>query len=220
MSVFAKAAAKVAAVPSKSTKKKTIWELSPDNPLNAAVKSFIEYDREIKTAEAKKEPLKRKLREFGTEHYIQDYVNAEFPPESPMVIQSVDGETLTFVVQDRTSEYKVTEETKEAVAAILGEDGAKKVIYEETIFKFNRDLMAIPGVSDIVGAALETAMKSLVKKNLVTEEQSEQLIVAESKTSFKPGLLKNLTGICGADTVKVSNFLEAMGSSCTRYCRV
>jgi hypothetical protein len=59
----------------------------------------------------------------------------------------------------------------------------------------------------------------LVKDEKLTPEQADELITAKQKTSFKPGTLDRAATIVGRDTTKLAAFLDAMGSSCTRYIK-
>jgi len=54
--------------------------------------------------------------------------------------------------------------------ALLGEDGAKAILFENSVFKFNDILLARDGVMKGVGAALDAAFKILVKEDVMTKE--------------------------------------------------
>jgi hypothetical protein len=60
----------------------------------------------------------------------------------------------------------------------------------------------------------------LVKAGTLSSDEADELIVADVKTAFRPGTLERLADICGRDTVKMSAFLDAAGSSFTRYVKV
>jgi len=45
------------------------------------------------------------------------------------------------------------------------------------------------------------------------------LLDVSSKTTFKPGVLDQLTSICGKNTSRLKSFLDIAGSSFTRYIK-
>ncbi len=213
----AKAAAAVAAP--KSAKKSTVWLVPADSKEGVAVKELTKLTREAKTIEAKMGVFKGTLKTYGEDKYVGDYVRDGVSPETPTVIQTPDGDKVTFVIQDRGGQYGVKEDQKEALADLLGADVAKDMLYEETSFGFNRDVLAMPGVMEIVEKALESATKKLVNEGVLTEEQVEGLLDVSVKTAFKPGTLDRLVMLAGKDTNKVSQLLGIMGSSATRYVK-
>ncbi len=221
--LFAKAKAGAAVAAPKATKKATVW-LVGDKPetakLGVAVKELVQLAQQAKAVEAKTGVFKAALKDHGEHEYVDDYVRVGVEPETPMVIQNTDGDKVTFVVQDRSSQYGVKPDQKAALAELLGEDRAAEMLYEETTFGFNRDVMALPGVQEIVEKALESAVRKLVSEKVLTEEQVELLLDVKTKEALKPGTLGRLVLLCGRDTVKVGQLLEILGSSATRYIKV
>lgn len=218
--LFGKAKAAAASKPTASTKKKeTVWLVPAGSREATAVKELVDLTKQAKAIEAKTGVFKGVLKEYGETNYVADYAKVGVAPETPMTIQNPDGEKVTFVVQDRSSQYGVKDDQKAALVELLGEDGTNELLYEETTFGFNRDLLALPGVMEIVEKALESATKKLVDGGVLTEEQVGDLLDVKVKTAFKPGTLDRLTMICGKDTTKLSQFLEIMGSSATRYVK-
>jgi hypothetical protein len=222
--LFAKAAAKTTAVP-KKTKKETIWAVGDptSDPVAKSLHELVELNRQAKAVEAKMGVHKGVVKEFADENYVKDYASLGVPPETPMMIVNADGEKATFVVQDRSSQYGVKDDQREALVTLMGEDAANDLLYTEISFGFNRDVLAVPGVQEAIEAALEKTIKKLTDaaggKPVLTPEQAELLLDVKSKTAFKPGTLDRLTLLCGRDTTKMSQFLDIMGSSAVRYVK-
>lgn len=218
--LFNKAKAAAGAKAPAKSKKETVWLVPAGTREATAVKELVSLTQQAKAIEAKTGVYKGYLKEYGEGNYVQDYARIGVAPETPMTIQNPDGEKVTFVVQDRSSQYGVKEDQRQALVDLLGEDGTNELLYEETTFGFDRDTLAIPGVMEIVEKALESATKKLVDNGVLTEEQVGGLLDVKVKTAFKPGTLDRLTLICGKDTTKIAQFLEIMGSSATRYIKV
>jgi len=217
MGLFSKAAAKVVEKPKAS--KGTVWLVGED--VAPAVKEFVKLKGEVKVLEARTNVHKEVLKTEGTSRFCAAYAAVGLRPETPMVLQTVGGEKVTYVVQDKSSQHAVSAEQQGQLAAVLGEDAANDILYTDVQFSFNRTVMSLPGVMEAVEAALEKAIKNMVSpkegKPVLTEEQAEMLLDVDSRTAFKPGTLDRLGEICGRDVVRIEQVLEAAGSSFTRY---
>jgi len=187
-----------------------------------SVKELVRLSAEAKAVEAKMGIHKTVVKKFAEERYISSYAEAGVGPETPMYVQNADGEKVTYVVQDRSGQYGVKDEQKEALAQLLGPDAVDGLLFDEVSFGFNREIMSIPGVQDVIEKALEGAIKKLTAgpKAILTETQAETLLDVDQKTAFKPGTLDRLAVIVGQDTGRIKQFLEIMGSSATRYVKV
>ena len=223
MGLFAKAkASKKSEEPKKA---KGIAWLAGDPQGDAvakSVKELVRLEADAKAIEAKMGVHKTVVKKFAETQYVSVYAETGSAPETPMVVQNSDGEKVTYVVQDRSSQYAVKTEQQEALAQLLGPDAVEDLLYDEVSFGFNREIMAVPGVQEAVEKALESAIKKLTSgaKPVLTETQAEALIEANQKTAFKPGTLGRLAMIVGRDTGRIKQFLEIMGSSATRYIKV
>ena len=227
MGLFAKAAAKVQSEVGGGKKKKasTTWLVgtkkddAQQQRLHDAVHQLVTLAGEAKTIEAKMKVHKSTVFEYANDRFFQTYAAGECFPETPMQVQNGDGEKVTFVVQDRAGQYAVKDEQIEQLIAILGEDAAKALVFEETKIGFNRDVLALPGVTEAVEKALERAISKLVAEETITAEQAEALIQADLKRSFRGDIPQRLVQICGTDTTKMAAVVDALGSSCVRYIK-
>jgi hypothetical protein len=223
--LFAKAAGKKADAPKTAAKKSTVWQVGDpaNDPVARSVHELNLLNREAKAIEAKQGVHKNVVKDFANDKYVRDYAVLGVSPETPMVVQNADGEKATFVVQDRSSQYQVKDDQVEALNSLLGEDRTQELLYTETSFGFNRDILAVPGVQEAIEAALEKAIGKLTDDSkgrpVLTAEQAELLLDVKQKTAFKPGTLDRLTVVCGKDTTKIEQFLDIMGSSATRYVK-
>jgi hypothetical protein len=222
MGLFAKAAEKSAAsTKSSKPKKNTTWVVGdPEGDAVAkAVHELVELTAQEKALAAKKKLQATIVLKVAKTNHVRDFCDLGVPPDTPMLVQNSDGEKVTFIVQDRGGQYNVKPEQIEAMQQLLGEDAANDLLYTETTLGFDRTILGIPGVGEAIEKALERVVTKLVKDEKLTPEQADELITAKQKTSFKPGTLDRAATIVGRDTTKLAAFLDAMGSSCTRYIK-
>ena len=221
MGLFAKAAAKTkeATGNGSKTKKNTTWTVGDPagDQVGKAVHELVVLSAQEKAIKAKKALFETTVKNYAERRFVEDYADLGVFPETPLLVVNTEGEKVTFVVQDRSAQYKVKPEQKEALVQLMGEDAAQDLLYEEVGLKFNRLTMAKPGVAEAIEKALEQAITKLMKAGKLSEE--DELVEADVKESFKPGTLDRLGILCGSDTTKMKAFLEAMGSSAVRYIK-
>ena len=222
MSLFAKATKKSAA---KSTdarpKKNTTWVVGdPEGDAVAkAVHELVKLNADAKAIEAKKKMAATVVMNVAKKNHVRDFAELGVPPDTPMCVQNSDGEKVTFIVADRSGQYKASPDQVGVLEQLLGADVANGLTFTETKLGFDRDILSKPGVTTAIEKALESAIKKLVKTEKLTEDQAGELITATQKTAFRPGTLERAAMICGQDQVKLSGMLDAMGSSCVRYIK-
>lgn len=221
MGLFAAAKSKVVEAVGAKAKRATTWVVGDPqgDQVGRAIHELMELNAQEKAIAAKKKLHATVVAKYASTSFVQDFCALGVMPETPMVVVNADGEKVTYVVQDRGGQYNVRPEQQDALKQLLGEDLANSMLYTETSFGFDRTVFALPGVAEAIEKALEGAVKKLVKDEVLTGEQADSLISAESKTSFKPGTLDRAAEFCGRDTTKLGQFLDAMGSSCTRYIK-
>lgn len=230
----AKAASNAKSAPKK---KQTSWSVSPKGADEAKaiardVAEMCDLQRDVKSLTAKQDVLKARLKGFGNKHFIQDFCATGVPPETPMTIVNEEtGQSVTFVVQERTGSG-LSDEQVEQLEAILGKDAATRVIYDETKFSLDPVTLSQPvangevgeegsvlSIAEVLNQALSDAVEGLQKKGYLSDVHVENLLQVEQKRALRPGTIDQAAVICGQDTTKVEQFLDALGSSCTRYVK-
>ena len=221
MSMFAKAAAKSAETTSSKPKKCTTWVVGDPagDQVGKAIHELCELSAQEKAIAAKKKLFATVVSKHAKENYVRDFCELGVSPDTPMTVQNADGEKVTYVVQDRGGQYNVKEEQIDGMKQLLGADLAESLLYTETTFGFDRTVFAVEGVAEAVEKALTACVGMLVDSGTISSEQADSLITAKSKTSFKPGTLDRAAEFCGRDTTRLAQFLDLMGSSCTRYIK-
>jgi hypothetical protein len=229
--LFTKATEKAAEKkPAAKRAKGTAWEVGQTTEGMAvctAVEELVKLDAKKKELDAQMKVRKGVVHRFAAAQHIADFAENGLPPDTPMKVMTAKGETVTFVVQDRSGQYKVSAEQEGALADLLGEDAAQSLLYTETSIGFERSILAKEGVGEAVEAALESAIAGLVEAGTLSEDQAGELIQASQKTSFKPGTMDRMAEICGQGATtseekenRMTQFADIAGSSCTRYVKV
>lgn len=220
MGMFSKATEKAkVATTGTTTKKNTTWTAGdPDaDAVGKAVHELVAIATQVKALEGKMALHETIVKDYALRRYVDHIAEVGVLPETPTYVGNALGEKITYITQDRSSQYKVKPEQKEALEQLMGADAAEALTYTEVTFKFNRDVMAKPGVAEAIEKAMESVDKKLRANGLLASD--DVLVEADVKEAFKPGTLERIGIICGADTTKIRSFLEAMGSSFVRYLK-
>lgn len=235
--LLGKAKAGAAAKPV-AKRKQTAWEVGAKDAeegvrMANAVKEICDLQVVIKANSAKQDVLKSQVKSFAQRNYVRDMCATGVPPETPMlVVNRETGQSVTFVVQERTGSG-LNDEQVEMLEDLLGKDAAAKIVYDETTFKFNPLVLAQPvangerdeetsevkTISDVLNEVLTEVVESLAAKGVMSEAQVESLLQVDVKRAIRPGTVDQAAIICGQDTTKVEKFLDALGSSAVRYVK-
>lgn len=227
--VFAKAKDKAASLPKKGKGKETIWTVNPseiqqtDDPtieqLAEAVTQVINLTEERKKIEAKEKVYKNLLRDYAEGQYVDHLAAHGAEPPTPLKVANAEGETVTYVVTDRSHLSKVEDNQVTLLSKLLGEDAAADIIYNAESFAFNPAILALPGVSEAIEAGLNEILGKLVEDETLTMAQAGDLLTHEEVRRFKPGTVKAAVGTCGKDRAKLAQFFEALGSARSHYIK-
>jgi hypothetical protein len=220
--LFAKAAQKAKETVKDAKKKATAWTVgssSETDTISKAVKELVNLESQSKAIEAKMSVIKSSVKRYGDEMFVRDYVARGSMPETPMTIQNPDGEKVTYVAQDRSTQYAVKPDQQEALNDLLGEDAAGNILTDSVTFGFNEHILSLPGVQDVIEKSLMDAISGMIGMGMLDGDQAELLLKVSSKTTFKPGTLDQLVQICGKDTSRMKQFLDIAQSSFTRYVK-
>jgi hypothetical protein len=204
------------------SKKSTTWfagSSTEDQKISDSIKELAKINADSKALEAKKRVHAAVVLGYAERNFISDFSDQGVLPDTPMKVVNADGDSVTYVVQDRSGQYALKPEQIEALKAVLGEEVAESLIYTEHQFSFSRSVMAIPGVAEAVEKALESAIKKLVRDQVIDAEAADALIELNEKTALKPNTLDRASMLVGGDKTRLKMLLDAMASSCCRYIK-
>lgn len=222
MSLFQQAAAATAekATVKKAAKKSTTWLVGSsekDLKIAKSVAELCQLNAKKKAIDAKMAVHKTAVLGHARSSFFSTYAENGVFPETPMLVQNEDGQKVTFVVQDRSSQYAVKPEQLLALSQLLGGDAANELVAQEVTFAFQRSAMMNPEVQSVIEKHLEAAINELAEAGKI--DGIEDVLDVEQKTAFKPGTLQRLSIICGNDTTKMRQVVDAMGSAAVQYIK-
>lgn len=225
--IFAKTAAKKDTVAPKKSRKETVWRVGQDQnqaKLAEAVGKVNFYHAEAKKAESAASVYKSILKNAAEENYLRDFATSGIPPETPMKFVNDNGESCTFVVQDRTGVVKP--EVRAALEDVLGEDAVTNIVTERIVFSFDPVIMDSEcagdnnrKVQDVLGERLGALLSELTSEGLISAEQAESLLTAKQECHFRPNILDRMADICGKSVPTMRGFISAIGSGITQYIK-
>ena len=225
--LFAKAASKTTPTTTKK-KSETLWQLRATDPLDLerieSINKLADLHRQIKNLEAQETVHKTRLKQYAEEQYVKDFADRGVPPEAPMkLLDPKSGNSVTFVVQDRTGLSTVKDEQIEGLREVLGET-ADELVYEQMIFSFDPAVMAATAkdgrlVQDIVAEAISESLEKLVKKGALEAEQLDALLSCKQSRMFRPLILPRLAELCRRSIPDMRAVLDILASSVVRYVK-
>ena len=221
---FARAAANAPAVKT-SRKQNAVWQLN-DPSLGQAVIDLIRYQGERKAIETKENIQKGRLKSYAEDRYAESFAMNGVEPDGTMMLSNEDGQTVTFVVQDRSAGYAIKDDVLEAVEQVLGPDGAAAIIYEQTVFGFDTVVMSQKTkddtgreVQEVLGERLMALLDDMRVEGILDQEQVDALLTAKNIRAFRPGTLPQLAEIAGRNIPRLKLLLQAMGGAIVRYIK-
>lgn len=229
--LFAKAKAAAVAAPPKSAGSviELPKELDSDGKLigesallNSAVTEAIEADAEAKAASNKSTLAKNRLVGYATGRFVEMTAKLGVLPPTPVKIINHNGESVTFIVMDKSQQYPIRSEQIDLFRGILGDDGAARIVNTKTVYAFNPATMdekaanADMSVAEIVA---ELVSNALMSDSRLSDEQKGDLITSSEKTYIAQNTLTRVAELCGADAGRIGQFIAAAGTAFTKYIK-
>jgi hypothetical protein len=190
--------------------------------LNHAVTEVLEASAEEKAAKNKGSLAKGRLSKYTQARLVELTAKFGVLPPTPMSVVNHNGESCTYVMQDKSQQNAIGPEQIELFKSVLGEDGANRVVHTKTIYSFDVDTMeqkAANGEMTVAEIVAETVSAALAADARLSDDQKASLIQSSEKTYLKPNTLQRVAELCGADAARIEQFLDAAGSACVRYIK-
>lgn len=193
--------------------------------LNQAVSNVLEADREKKAATNKENLAKGLLNPHVFNRYVAQYATDGLPPPGPISVVNHKGESLTYVVQDKSQQHAVSDEQIMLLTGLYGEQ-AHRLLEVRDAYGFNMETMAelAAGANAAPGETVQAVIFALVSSAVVgstklSEAQKANIISHTRQTHVKAGTLQRLVELCGRNTDKLRQTIEIMGSAVVRYLK-
>lgn len=187
---------------------------------NEAITTVIKAKGEEKTAVSRGKLAKGILNPWTLTRWCTEFARLGVMPPTPVSVVNHNGESLTWVVQDKTQQNTLNDEQVELLEGLLGEDAATIAIEEATVYGFNKDTMAeAAGDTTVEEVVFELVNEVLMKDTRLSDEQKSSLIDSNTVKRLRPGMLGRLAEITGADATKIEQVVEAIGSGLPHYLK-
>jgi hypothetical protein len=141
-----------------------------------------------------------------------------------MKLVNAKGESVTFVVQDRSSGFEIKDDMYEDLGGLLGEGALEQVVVDQTTFGFDPIVMLAPTpngrtVQEVVGDRLGGMLEDMVERGELSRGQADSLLAVKTFRTFRPGFLQLLPAIVGKSVKKFSEVVDAVGSAIVQYVK-
>lgn len=242
VNLFKAAAQKTVAEIKKTKPKGTTFELPrelDDNgtlvgdskKLNRAVKDLLDAAKDEKAAKTKAGVAKAVLLRHCSPTVIQNLAHNGMIPATPIKFSNHEGESVTYVIQDKTQQNELKPEQIERIQELLGDDKAAEIIVTEEVYQFNPKVMnqEAPSqktdedgntVNETVGEVIFDVVSSALENcDRLTDEQKEALFDYKVKSNLIKNIADLAPQLIGKDAGKIEELLEIASSQVVRYVK-
>jgi hypothetical protein len=191
--------------------------------LNEAVSNAIEAAAEEKTAKTKGTLAKTKLMGFAQQEVVKLYAKLGVPPTTPVSVVNHNGESVTYVMADKSQQNPISPEQIAMLRELLGDEGAAQVVDERTTFFFDNATMGEKAANDektVFDIVCEHVNATIATDPRLSDEQKANLLKSTVKSFLKPNTLNRIAELCGSNAAKIGQFYEAAGTACVRSIKV
>jgi hypothetical protein len=223
--IFKVAKAATAAEPAGPTKG-TTWTV-PDGELADAIRDLRKLTEEIDSRKVKIEALRDRLMAHAADQWVTHWCRCAMP-EAPIRLANAKGQSVLFVVQDRTRGHAVSNATIIALQHAIG--WVDKDLEEVSTYSFNPEILGLVApdpltgrrttIADMISRRLNPLIEDLVGGGHFERRQLEGLLTAEVSRVFKPSFLATLPERCGRDAKRLGRVIAALGSAFVRFIKV
>jgi hypothetical protein len=145
---------------------------------------------------------------------------------TPIKLVNADGQSVTFVVQDRTKTCRINASVFSELEKAIGRKNAKATTAEKKVIYFADEVLDQPSledarpVRDLVEEYLSLMVADMLVAKVITKEQADALVEITPTRTFTAGFLGRLPKFCGFDFDKLTAAVKSVGSAITRYLKV
>lgn len=206
----------------KSKRPDIVWTVD-DEEIEGAIVGYRDFCEQIKALEIMRDHQKAIIKPIADAFYVEMLADLGEIPDGTMRLATVAGDSVTYVVQDRTDKHEVKEEDVEALDGLIDPGDVVGLYWVRREFAFDRDVMlerARHGtVQDVVDAALTEVFDRFKRNGLISASQRQRLIVCRATRSFRPGLVANLAKLCKRSSTLLGRLLDAVGGASVRFVK-
>lgn len=203
-----------------ASKKPTMWK-TENASVGDAIADFHECERESKALAVRAAFAKDTLKIYCEQRWIEVFGSTGEAPPTPVKLANSLGQTVSFVVTDRSAGLAIDDATYEELVDLLGEETVGVTTEERPTFRFNEDILSQAttkgkSIKDVVSERLQRMRTDLLTKGLITQEQADGLLTFGKPRVFLPYFLVHLPHYCGLNVDRFVQVLNLIGSAVIR----
>jgi len=229
--LFAKA--KEAAVVAPKKEKGTIFQLPKELDvegrligesalLNNAVTEVLEASAEEKAAKNKGNLAKGRLSKYAQSRLVEMTAKLGVLPPTPVNVVNHNGESVTYVVQNKANQNALSPEQVELFKSEFGAELGESLVVRRDVYSLNSEVMndvGTDGKTPVVEVVAEIVSNAVANDKRLTDEQKQNLILVASKTFLKASAPERVAELVGTDAARIDKFFECAGSAVVRYIK-
>lgn len=231
--LFKQAAQKTAAEAKTTKPKGTVIELPKEldtggkltgdsAKLHQAVADLLIGSSEEKAAKNKQNLAKGTLGRFAHPEIVRRIAKDGQVPPGPIKFVDHKGQSVTYVIQDKSQQYALKDDQVSDLRDLLGEEAANEVMVTEEVYAFNPDTMNEPlagGEGTVADVVFEIVSKAVERNTKLSDAQKAALIRQDVVTKLKAGFANAAALHCGKDAGRIEDAFDILKSQVVRYVK-
>ncbi len=218
-----------APAPPSKPEKGTTWAVDDAMAVAIDITEFNRLSAEAKALKTKLEAVKGRIEAHADQTLIPWWALFGELPEAPIKITCpFSGQSISYVVQDRTAGYAPSVEQVADLVAVF-DAGFEPFLVDSTTYSFDADVLALRAtdpetgkrstIQAMISRRIGTMLKILVQDGELRLDQAESLLTVETRRTFEPGFLARLPELVGRDAGRLARAVAAMGSAVVRFVK-
>jgi hypothetical protein len=191
-----------------------------DKKIGEAITDFLRHTKTSKEAEKLAGIAKTQVFDFAEARWLKMFEDGGEQPAGPFKIVNVLGESVNFIVQDKSDGAELKYNAATDLKLLLGRE-ASSAVETTTKFALDSDVLyerAACGFST-VGACLANQVDNMVRATVISRDQADRLFKSREATVIKPKFLERLPLLADRCNVQLKELLGAVGSAIVRFIR-
>lgn len=206
----------------------TTWVLGRkggEKVIGELVADFVTLSAQLKPLETRLGLVNAALRDYCDRRWSMAIGAQGLSLPSPIKLVNEAGQTITFVVQDRSRSAELKADAYAELVTAIGSKQAKVATAEKVRVGFDPDVLdelALDGryVQDAVEEHAKLMVGDMVLQKVLTRAQAEKLLVVARTRRLREGFLSSIPHWCDLDVERFRAAICAVGAAFTRFIRI
>jgi hypothetical protein len=204
--------------------KGTVWKLESEalGSIAQCQKEAAPHLEQLAKINARLEAAKSQVLSECDQRYLKCLEETGEGPATPIKATNAGGDSVTYIWQDRTANYRLDQQDVKALGKLIGVKSLKEVLSHARTWKLNSKVLE--GLSTTQGTAVADAISSAIlgleRKKILTKEQVDSFLVYEDRTTLMPGKFSRLIDLTARTPAGIAALVNTLGSSLVRFLKL